>query len=152
MLKETRFEQVYLVCGYTDMRRSIDGLAAIIQQNFDLEPCSGSLFLFCGKRRDRLKALLWEGDGFLLMYKRLDNGCFQWPRNGAEAKLLTHEQYIRLLQGLSVEQPKAIKQAPKKVSAKPPRGLNKRSKSDKLNPKGSEEVLRPDWSWLEWIR
>lgn len=55
-----------------------------------------------------------EGDGFLLMYKRLDNGCFQWPRNGAEAKLLTHEQYIWLLQGLSVEQPKAIKQAPKK--------------------------------------
>ncbi len=67
MLKETRFEQVYLVCGYTDMRRSIDGLAAIVQQNFDLEPCSGSLFLFCGKRRDRLKALLWEGDGFLLI-------------------------------------------------------------------------------------
>ena len=55
------------------MRRSIDGLAAIIQQNFGLEPCSGSLFLFCGKRRDRMKALLWEGDGFLLMYKRLDS-------------------------------------------------------------------------------
>ena len=114
MLKETRFEQVYLVCGYTDMRRSIDGLAAIIQQNFDLEPCSGSLFLFCGKRRDRLKALLWEDDGFLLMYKRLDNGCFQWPRNTTEAKLLTHEQYIWLMQGLSVEQPKAIKTAPKR--------------------------------------
>ena len=114
MLKEVRFEQVYLVCGYTDMRRSIDGLAAIIQQNFGLEPCSGSLFLFCGKRRDRLKALLWEGDGFLLMYKRLDNGCFQWPRNTTEAKLLTREQYIWLMQGLSVEQPKAIKAAPKR--------------------------------------
>ena len=114
MLKEARFEQVYIVCGYTDMRRSIDGLAGIVKQNFSLEPCSGSLFLFCGKRRDRMKALLWEGDGFLLMYKRLDNGSFQWPRNGAEAKLLTHEQYIWLLQGLSVEQPKAIKQAPKK--------------------------------------
>ena len=114
MLKEAGFEQVYIVCGYTDMRRSIDGLAAIIQQNFGLEPCSGSLFLFCGKRRDRMKALLWEGDGFLLMYKRLDNGCFQWPRNGTEAKLLTHEQYIWLMQGLSVEQPKAIKPAPKR--------------------------------------
>ena len=73
MLKEAGFEQVYIVCGYTDMRRSIDGLAAIIQQNFGLEPCSGSLFLFCGKRSDRMKALLWEGDGFLLMYKRLDS-------------------------------------------------------------------------------
>ena len=61
-----------------------------------------------------MKALLWEGDGFLLMYKRLDNGCFQCPRNGAEAKLLTHEQYIWLLQGLSIEQPKAIKSAPKR--------------------------------------
>ena len=111
MLKEAGFEQVYIVCGYTDMRRSIDGLAAIIQQNFGLEPCSGSLFLFCGKRRDRMKALLWEGDGFQLMYKRLDNGCFQWPRNGSEAKLLTHEQDIWLLQGLAVEQPKAIKPA-----------------------------------------
>ena len=114
MLKETKFEQVYIVCGYTDMRRSIDGLSAIVKQNFGLEPCSGSMFLFCGKRRDRMKALLWEGDGFLLMYKRLDNGCFQWPRNGAEARLLTNEQYIWLLQGLSIEQPKAIKQAPKK--------------------------------------
>ena len=94
MLKEARFEQVYIVCGYTDMRRSIDGLVGIVKQNFGLEPCSGSLFLFCGKRRDRMKALLWEGDGFLLLYKRLDNGYFQWPRNGAEAKLLTHEQYI----------------------------------------------------------
>ena len=61
-----------------------------------------------------MKALLWEGDGFLLLYKRLDNGCFQWQRNGAEAKLLTHEQYIWLLQGLSTEQPKAIKQAQKR--------------------------------------
>ena len=63
-------------------------------------------------RQDESSAV--EGDGFLLMYKRLDNGCFQWPRNGAEAKLLTHEQYIWLLQGLSIEQPKAIKSAPKK--------------------------------------
>src|SRR5574344_554405 len=65
MLKEMEFPQVYLVCGYTDMRRGIDGLAAILQQNYGLEPCSGSLFLFCGRRRDRLKALLWEEDGFL---------------------------------------------------------------------------------------
>lgn len=57
MLKEMSFPQVYLVCGYTDMQRSIDGLAAIVKQHFSLEPCSGSLFLFYGRRRDRLKAL-----------------------------------------------------------------------------------------------
>lgn len=113
MLKEMKFPQVYIVCGYTDMRRSIDGLAAVIKQNFGLEPCSGSLFLFCGKRRDRLKALLWEEDGFLLMYKRLDNGAFQWPRSESEAKLLTQEQFVWLMQGLSVEQPKAIRKSEK---------------------------------------
>ncbi len=113
MLKELKAVSVYIVCGYTDMRRSIDGLAAIVQQNFGLEPCSGSLFLFCGRRRDRLKALLWEGDGFLLLYKRLDNGAFQWPRNGSEAKRLTSEQYIWLMQGLSIEQPRAIKHTEK---------------------------------------
>ncbi len=113
MLKEMRFPQVYLVCGYTDMRRSIDGLAGIVKQNFGLEPCSGSLFLFCGKRRDRMKALLWEDDGFLQMYKRLDNGAFQWPRSESKAKLLTQEQFVWLMQGLSVEQPKAIRRSEK---------------------------------------
>ena len=113
MLKEIRFPQVYLVCGYTDMRRSVDGLAGIVKQNFGLEPCSGSLFLFYGRRRDRMKALLWEDDGFLLMYKRLDNGVFQWPRSESEAKLLTQEQFVWLMQGLSVEQPKAIRRSEK---------------------------------------
>ena len=113
MLKEMRFPQVYLVCGYTDMRRSIDGLAGMVKQNFGLEHCSGSVFLFCGKRRDRMKALLWEEDGFLLMYKRLDNGAFQWPRSESEAKLLTQEQFVWLMQGLSVEQPKAIRRSEK---------------------------------------
>lgn len=94
--KET---QIFIVCGYTDMRRSIDGLSAIAKQNYGLEPYSGSLFLFCGKRYDRLKALLWEGDGFLLMYKRLDNGSFKWPRSKDEAKILTHEQFVWQMQG-----------------------------------------------------
>ena len=92
----------------------LHSLAAIVKQNYGLEPCSGSMFLFCGKRRDRMKALLWEGDGFLLLYKRLDNGSFQWPRNNTEARLLTSEQYLWLMQGLSIDQPKAIR-----VSEKP---------------------------------
>ena len=57
---------IYIACGYTDMRKSIDGLAAIVQQQFRMDPFSPALVLFCGKRRDRFKALLWEGDGFLL--------------------------------------------------------------------------------------
>ena len=61
MLKELSAANIYIVCGHTDMRKSIDGLAAIIREEFDLDLFSDSLFLFCGRRRDRLKALLWEG-------------------------------------------------------------------------------------------
>lgn len=80
-------DHIYLACGYTDLRRGIDGLVQIIQQQFELDPFSNSLFLFCGKRRDRIKALLWEGDGFVLLYKRMENGGgFQWPRSCAEMR------------------------------------------------------------------
>ena len=103
-------QQVYLITGYTDLRRSIDGLASIIQGQLNLDPFSTALFLFCGRRRDRIKGLLWECDGFLLFYKRLDNGCFQWPRSEMEAKLLTPQQVRWLLEGLKIEQPKAIRE------------------------------------------
>ena len=77
----SQVEHIYLACGYTDLRRGIDGLAQIVQQRFSLDPFSNSLFLFCGRRRDRIKALLWEGDGFVLLNKRMENGGgFQWPR------------------------------------------------------------------------
>ena len=102
-------KQVYIVTGYTDLRRSIDGLAMIVQAQLKLDLFNKALFLFCGRRCDRIKGLLWEGDGFLLLYKRLDNGRFQWPRNKTEAKLLTAQQTRWLLEGLKIEQPKAIK-------------------------------------------
>lgn len=112
MLNEiARGNQVYLVTGYTDLRRSIDGLAVIVQAKLKLDPYSKALFLFCGRRCDRIKGLLWEGDGFLLLYKRLDNGRFQWPRNETEALLLTPQQIRWLLEGLKIEQPKAIRES-----------------------------------------
>ena len=101
--------QVYIVTGYSDLRKGIDGLATIVQGQLNLDPFSKNLFLFCGRRCDRIKGLLWEGDGYLLLYKRLDNGRFQWPRNETEAKLLTAQQTRWLLEGLSIEQSKAIK-------------------------------------------
>lgn len=55
---------IYIAVGHTDMRKSIDGLSAIVQQNFKMNPCSNNLFIFCGRRNDRIKALYWEGDGF----------------------------------------------------------------------------------------
>ena len=109
MLKELSAENIYIVCGHTDMRKSIDGLAAIVQQQYKFDLFSSSAFLFCGRRRDRLKVLLWEADGFLLLYKRLEDGKFNWPKSEQEVRNLTREQYIWLMQGLSVDQPKAIK-------------------------------------------
>ena len=109
MLKNLKADNIYIVCGHTDMRKSIDGLAGIVQQKYNLDLFDNSAFLFCGRRRDRLKILLWEDDGFLLLYKRLEEGKFNWPRSEKEVRNLTHEQYIWLMQGLSVDQPKAIK-------------------------------------------
>lgn len=105
----SKAEKIYIACGYTDMRKAIDGLAAIVQQNFQLNPFQNSLFLFCGRRRDRMKALYWEGDGFVLLYKRLENGKFQWPMNADSVRALTPQEFRWLLEGLSIDQPKAVK-------------------------------------------
>ena len=101
--------RIYISCGKTDMRKSIDGLSAIVSQNFNLNPFENALFLFCGGKRDRMKALLWEGDGFLLLYKRLESGVFQWPRTTEEVREITPQQFRWLIEGLSVDQKKVIK-------------------------------------------
>ena len=100
--------RIFIACGQTDMRKSIDGLTAMVSQHYQLDPFQNILFLFCGRRRDRLKALYWEGDGFLLLYKRLENGSFQWPRTNDEAREITPQQCRWLLEGLSVDQKKVI--------------------------------------------
>lgn len=110
----SKAEQIYIACGFTDMRKSIDGLAGIVQQNFKLNPFQNSLFLFCGRRKDRLKALYWEVDGFVLLYKRLESGSFQWPRDAEEVKLITPQEFRWLLEGLSINQPKAVKAVDKR--------------------------------------
>ena len=97
MLKDLTADNIYIVCGHTDMRKSIDGLAALVQQQFQLDLFASSAFLFCGRRRDRMKVLLWEDDGFLLLYKRLEDGKFSWPRNEQEVRNITREQFISYL-------------------------------------------------------
>ena len=107
--------ELYVVCGYTDMRKSIDGLCKPAH--------SSALYLFCGKRSDRIKALLHESDGFVLLYKRLDShvGRYQWPRNKSEVKPITWRQFDWLMSGLEIEQPKAIqRRLPELQSAEKP--------------------------------
>ena len=79
MLRELSGVRVYVACGYTDLRGGIDKLAGLIQQKYQLDPLSRSLYLFCGRKRDRIKGLLLEGDGFLLLYKRYESEGIQWP-------------------------------------------------------------------------
>ena len=106
----SRVENIYLVCGYTDLRKSIDGLCAVVEEVVKQDPKSNALFLFCGRQCDRFKALLWEGDGYVLIYKRLDAaGRYRWPRNNREAKSLTWQQFDWLMSGIDIEQPKAIR-------------------------------------------
>lgn len=96
---------VYIVCGYTDLRQGIGGLADLVKSQFQMNP----LFLFYGRRRDRLKAPYWKGDGFLLLYKRLESSSFQWPRSTEEIQVLTSQQYSWLMEGMKTEHPKANK-------------------------------------------
>ena len=99
----TGADRVLLLAGYTDLCRGIDGLAAIVQQQFELDPFTNTLFPFCSRRRDRIKALYWEGDGFLLLYKRLQDGRYQWPRTEQEVREMSQEQFEWLMSGLPIE-------------------------------------------------
>ena len=105
MLNDAKgFKKVYIACGRTDLRYGIDGLAMVIQNQFHLNPFDeGTLFLFCGTKSDRIKGLLWEGDGFVLLIKRLDNGRYQWPRSTQELREMDQQQFEWLMQGLTIE-------------------------------------------------
>ena len=112
--------------GYTDMRKSIDGLCAIVEDQLHMDPRRSALYLFCGKRCDRVKALLWENDGFVLLYKRMEvKGRFRWPRSSQEVRQLTWQQFDWLMSGLEIEQPKSFKTLPRPrhMRAKTPRAI-----------------------------
>lgn len=109
------FERIIVVCGRTDLRKGLDGLASIVQNQFSLDPFQKNvLFLFCGSRSNKIKGLVWEGDGFLLLYKRIEDGHFQWPRNREDAMAITPEQLAWLLRGLTME-PSIRKVSPQSV-------------------------------------
>ena len=101
-------ERVYLARGSTDMRKSIDGLAAIVSIEFDLDPFGESWFVFCNRGRDRLKILRWDHNGFWLYYRRLEKGRFKWPKEDeCDPLSITRRQFLWLLDGLELTQSKA---------------------------------------------
>jgi transposase len=107
----TCFNNIYIVCGRTDLRYGIDSLAGVLRSlGIENPAAANTLYLFCGRRSDRIKGLVWEGDGFLLLYKKLVNGSFQWPRNASEVKSLTAKQFRWLMEGLTIESRKSVKE------------------------------------------
>ena len=107
-----KIRRVVLACGMVDLRKGIDGLATIIGNRYHQNPFEkGTLFLFCGRKTDRIKGLLWEGDGFLLLYKRIEIGAFSWPRSESEAREISEEQLRLLMQGCEVVPKRPIKDA-----------------------------------------
>lgn len=95
----------HLYNGYTDMRKSFDGLAGIIQNNLGSNPCNGDVFIFINKRRDKIKLLHWQGISFTLYYKRLEKGTFELPEYDPKVGSITldYSQMVMIVDGLSVK-------------------------------------------------
>lgn len=93
----------YLFHQPVDMRKAFDGLSGIVQQQMGRDACSGDVYIFLGKRLDRMKLLVWEPSGFVLYYKRLEAGTFRLPKEKQQAISLTYSELSLLLEGLEVE-------------------------------------------------
>jgi transposase len=97
--------RIYLATGATDLRRSIDGLAAIVRERFDLDPLSGHCFVFRNRRGDRLKILVWDSSGLWILYKRLEQGTFAWPAETEAASVtMTSRDLLVMLSGVDLVQ------------------------------------------------
>ena len=96
------FSKIYVLIGKSDLRKGVDGLSAMVKLKYNKDPLEkDTLFLFCGTRKDRLKGILWTGDRFILLYIRLSDGSFRWPKSEDEARQLSGEEFMRLMEGLA---------------------------------------------------
>jgi transposase len=95
-------DHVYLALGSTDMRKSINGLSIMVEQAMDLNPFSGDLFVFCNRRRNIIKILYWDRNGFCLWHKRLEEHRFKWPESEQEIMTIDQSSLQWLLYGLDI--------------------------------------------------
>lgn len=105
--------RVYLAVGATDLRKQIDGLAALVEDVLEQDPFSESLFVFCNRGRDKLKILFWQRNGFWLWYRRLERERFRWPQAAqADAAIEVSARELRwLLDGLDIRQAEGHRKA-----------------------------------------
>jgi transposase len=97
--------RIWIAAGATDMRKGFDGLAALVQETLAEDPFSGQMFVFRGKRGDRVKLLWWDGDGLCLLAKRLERGRFVWPQAKSGSISLSPAQLSMLLEGIDWRRP-----------------------------------------------
>ncbi len=97
--------RIWIACGVTDLRNGFDGLAGLIQTRLIEDPFSGQLFVFRGRRGDRIKILWWSGDGLCLFAKRLESGRFVWPQATDGTVHLSTAQLSMLLEGIDWRRP-----------------------------------------------
>ena len=111
LIKDIReYSGIFLAVGATDLRKAVDGLAHVIEQDFRMDPFGNYLFLFCNKSRNRLKGICWDKNGFWLCYKRLDGtgAKFVWPNNAEAVRDISVSQLELLLSGMSIDPPRGF--------------------------------------------
>ncbi|MBN1499003.1 MAG: IS66 family insertion sequence element accessory protein TnpB [Spirochaetes bacterium] len=92
--------RIFLKPGTTDMRKQINGLSIIVEEELEFDPFSGHLFMFCNRQRKILKVIYWDKNGFCMWQKRLEKYRFPWPENSEEAVELSREELLMLLSGI----------------------------------------------------
>jgi len=102
MLTLSPSTRVFVVAGVTDMRRSFNGLSAIVMSELDLDLLSGHLFVFSNRRRNRLKVMYFDGSGLWVCAKRLEKGTFKWPEPGTPFVEMSSEELMLLLGGIDL--------------------------------------------------
>lgn len=104
--------KIYLASQPVDMRKGFNGLSAIVAETWKKDPFGGQLFVFLGKRRDRVKVLYWDQNGFALYYKRLEKGRFQMPVASGKHVRLEPAQLSMLLSGIDLNRPRLQRWSP----------------------------------------
>lgn len=110
-----KISHIYIQVEPCDLRKGIDGYAALVNSEFNMDPMdSNSLYIFCNRNHNKLKCLYYDGTGFWLLYKRLESGTFKWSKSADEKFLEISEQQLKwFLEGLKMEQKTAFKESRK---------------------------------------
>lgn len=102
MISFKKVESIHLYRSHVDIRKGIDGYCALVV-DAGMDPCNGHLYLFCNRKENRMKGIIWDGVSFWLLYRRLEDGKIQWKRKGDDLIEISQKQLRRLLKGMHID-------------------------------------------------